>query len=254
MTLVQTLLISSALAFGALAAPSGAALAEVKNIVLVHGANVDGSTWRAVYDRLTADGFKVTVAQMPLTSTEDDIAAVQRSVDVQDGPMLLVGHSYGGVVITEVGRDPAVRGLVYVAAFLPDAGETGGGLLASSPTDFSADKLTVFADGHYLIHEEAFLSVVANGLPEAEAVYVARSQAASHSAILEHPSGPPAWKDTPSWSIVAALDRTISPDLQRRMSARAGATTMTLENGHMLPMTNPDEVAAVIRQAARAAD
>jgi pimeloyl-ACP methyl ester carboxylesterase len=158
----------------------------VKNIVLVHGANVDGSTWRGVYDRLTADDYKVTVVQMPLTSTEDDIAAAQRIIDVQDGPILLVGHSYGGVVISEVGVDPDVRGLVYVAAFQPDVGESGGGLLASTPTAFTSDKLTVFEDGHYLIHEDAFLSVVGNGLPDADAIFVARSQAASHSGILAY--------------------------------------------------------------------
>lgn len=254
MRTLQDLLIRGALALGVAAAASGAARAEVSNIVLVHGANVDGSTWRGVYDRLTAEDYKVTVVQMPLISTEADIAAVRRNVEVQDGPMLLVGHSYGGVVITEAGLDPEVRGLVYVAAFLPDVGETGGELLASSPTGFTPDKLTVFDDGHYLIHEDAFLSVVGNGLSEADAVFVARSQAASHSGILEHPVRSAAWREKPSWSIVATLDRTIAPDLQRRMSERAGATATEIENGHMLPMTNPDEVADVIRQAAEAVE
>ena len=247
-----TLLIYSAVAVGAVTAQSGAAHADVENIVLVHGANVDGSTWRDVYDRLTTDDYKVTVVQMPLTSTEDDIAAAQRIVDIQDGPMLLVGHSYGGVVISEVGMDPDVRGLVYVAAFQPDAGESGGALLASAPSDFTADGLTVFEDGHYLIHEDAFVSVVGNGLSDEDALFVARSQAASSTAILDYEAKSAAWKEKPSWSLIATLDRTIAPDLQRQMSERAGSTVTEIENGHMLPMTSPEEVAAIIRRAAEA--
>jgi pimeloyl-ACP methyl ester carboxylesterase len=249
---MKMLLLSGTVVLGSMITQSGAAHAEVKNIVLVHGANVDGSTWRGVYDRLTAEDYMVSIVQMPLTSTEDDIAAAQRIIDVQDGPMLLVGHSYGGVVISEVGMDPDVRGLVYVAAFQPYAGESGGALLASTPTDFTADKLTVFEDGHYLIHEDAFLSIVGNGLTKEDAVFVARSQAASHSAILAYETQSAAWAKKPSWSIIATLDRTIAPDLQRRMSERAGSTVVDIENGHMLPMTNPDEVADVIRQAAKA--
>ena len=251
---LQSLLLSVALALGFMTLQTGAALADVKYIVLVHGANVDGSTWRDVYDRLTADGYKVTVAQMPLTSTEADIAAVQRIVDIQDGPMLLVGHSYGGVVIGEVGVDPGVKGLVYVAAFQPEVGENGGGLLASAPTGFTSDKLTVFDDGHYLIHEDAFLSVVGNGLSDEDAIFVARLQAASHSAILEYEIRSAAWKEKPSWSVIATFNRTIAPDLQRRMSQRAGSTVEEVENGHMLPMTNPDEVADVIQRAAEAVE
>lgn len=251
---LHSLLISSALALGVMSLTPDASRADVNNIVLVHGANVDGSTWRGVYDRLTADNYKVTVAQMPLTSTEDDIAAVRRIVDVQDGPVLLVGHSYGGVVISEVGLHPDVRGLVYVAAFQPDAGESGGSLLASIPGEFSSDMLTIFEDGHYLIHEDAFLSVVGNGLSNADAIFVARAQAASNSAILEYQTESPAWSEKPSWSVVATLDRTIAPDLQRQMAQRAGSTVFDIENGHMLPMTNPDEVADVIRQAADAVE
>jgi pimeloyl-ACP methyl ester carboxylesterase len=251
MTRLGTLLLSGTIAFGAMTAP---AVADVTNIVLVHGANVDGSTWREVYDRLTAEDYLVSVVQMPLTSTEDDIAAVQRIIDVQEGPMLLVAHSYGGVVISEAGVDPDVRGLVYVAAFLPDAGESGGALLASSPTGFTPDKLTVFDDGHYLIKEDAFLSVVGNGLPKEDAIFVARSQAASNSTILQYQTHAAAWSEKPSWSVIATLDRTIAPDLQRQMSERAGSTIVEIENGHMLPMTNPEEVADVIRQAAEAVE
>lgn len=254
MTHLKALMLSCALALGALTAQPGAALADVNNIVLVHGANVDGSTWRDVYNRLTAQDYKVTIVQMPLTSTEDDIAAVQRIVDSQDGPMLLVGHSYGGMVISEVGGDPNVKGLVYVAAFQPDAGESGGALLASVPTEFTPDKLTVFDDGHYLVNEDAFVSVVGNGLSSEDAIYVARSQAASNTAILDYKARVAAWNEKPSWSAIATLDRTIAPDLQRQMSERAGSTIVDIENGHMLPMTSPDEVADLIRQAAKAVE
>jgi len=169
-------------------------------------------------------------------------------------PIHIVGHSYGGMVISEAGVDPDVRGLVYVAAFLPDVGESGGTLLASAPSDFTSDGLTVFEDGHYLINEDAFLAAVGNGLSDEDAIYVARSQAASNLAILEYETRSAAWAEKPSWSIIATLDRTIAPDLQREMSERAGSTTVEIENGHMLPMTNPDDVADVIRQAADAVD
>lgn len=254
MTPLKALMLSCALNLGALTAQSGAALADVKNIVLVHGANVDGSTWRGVYNRLTAEDYKVTIAQMPLTSTEDDIAAVQRIVDSQDGPMLLVGHSYGGMVISEVGGDPNVKGLVYVAAFQPDAGESGVALMASVPTEFTPDKLRIFDDGHYLVDEDTFVAIVGNGLSRDDAIYVARSQAASNTAILNYQARVAAWNEKPSWSAIATLDRTIAPGLQRQMSERAGSTIVDIENGHMLPMTSPDEVADLIRQAARAVE
>ena len=254
MTNLTSLLLSGTMALGIFTAQSGAALADVQNIVLVHGANVDGSTWRDVYDRLTVEDYYVTVVQMPLTSTEDDIAAVQRIVDAQSGPILLVGHSYGGVVISEVGMDPDVKGLVYIAAFLPDVGESGGALLASIPTAFTSDKLKVFDDSHYLVNEDAFVSIVGNGLSVEDAIFVARSQAASNTAILEYEAKSAAWKEKPSWSAMALLDRTLAPDLQRQMSRRAGSTVVEIENGHMLPMTNPDEVARLIRQAAKALD
>lgn len=254
MNKLSKFLMSGSVALSTLVGQSGVAFADVRNIVLVHGANVDGSTWRDVYDRLTAQNYTVSVAQLPLTSFEDDVAAVQRNLDTLDGPVLLVGHSYGGAVISEVGMNPDVKGLVYVAAFQPEAGESGGGLLASTSTEFTADKLRIFDDGHYLIDEATFLSLVGNGLSEQDAIYVARSQAMSHTGILAHKARAAAWTEKPSWSAIATLDRTISPELQRQMSERARSIVVEIENGHMLPMTNPDEVADVIRQAAEAVD
>ncbi|WP_210275320.1 alpha/beta fold hydrolase [Martelella soudanensis] len=134
---IQTFFLSGSMALGAMMALPGVATADVQNIVLVHGGNVDGSTWREVYDRLIARDFHVTITQLPMTSVEDDVAAVQRSLNIQDGPVLLVGHSYGGVVITEAGIDPDVKGLVYVTAFQPAIGESGGDLLASVASDFT---------------------------------------------------------------------------------------------------------------------
>lgn len=249
---IRSLLLPVAVAFGMLGVQSGAAYANVTNIVLVHGANVDGSTWRSVYDRFTAEDYKVTIAHMPLTSTEDDLAAVQRSIDVQDGPMLLVGHSYGGVVIAEAGADPDVKGLVYVAAFQPDSGESGAALMAPAPGDFTADKITVFVDGHYLIDEDAFISFVGNGMTPEDATFIARSQAASNIVILEYQTREAAWTEKPSWSIIATRDLIITPELQRRMAERARSTIVTVENGHMLPMTNADEAADIIQKAAEA--
>ena len=182
------------------------------------------------------------------------MAAVRNVVDIQDGPVLLAGHSYGGLVIGEVGDDPDVKGLVYVAAFQPDVGETTGELSASVPSDFTSDTIRVFDDGHYLVNEDAWLSFVANGLPEAEALFSARSQASSNLSIFSYQSQTAAWNDKPSWAVIAAEDRTIAPELERQMAERAGSTVVEIDNGHMLPLTNPDEVAAVIRQAAEAVE
>ncbi|WP_018690406.1 alpha/beta hydrolase [Ahrensia kielensis] len=228
--------------------------ADVQNIVLVHGANADGSTWREVYDRLVADDYNVTVAQLPLTSAEDDIAAVRRNLEALDGSVLLVGHSYGGVVITEVGTDPNVKGLVYVAAFQPDEGQSSADLVASVSSDFTPDKLEIFDDGHYLVSIDAFKSLVGNGLSDEDAKFAAQSQAMSNMAILTYEVQVAAWREKPSWTAIATQDRTIAPELQRLMSERAGSTVVEIENGHILPMTSPDAVAQFIRQAAQAVD
>ena len=250
MTNLRTLLLSGSVALGAMMALPGMAAADVHNIVLVHGANVDGTTWREVYDRLTARDFHVTIAQLPMTSVEDDVAAVQRNLDTQDGPVLLVGNSYGGVVITEAGNDPNVKGLVYVAAFQPDTGESGGDLLASVSSAFTPDKLTIFDDGSYLINEDAFVSLVGNGLSDEDALFAARAQAGANTANMAHKIAAAAWREKPSWAAIATEDYVIAPELQRRMAKRAGATVVEIKGGHLLPMANPDAVAELIAQAA----
>ncbi|WP_241557879.1 alpha/beta hydrolase [Falsirhodobacter deserti] len=247
----HSLFLSGSVALGTMIALPGVAAADVQNIVLVHGGNVDGSTWREVYDRLIAQDFNVTISQMPMTSVEDDVAAVQRNLNAQDGPMLLVSHSYGGVIITEAGGDPNVKGLVYVASFQPDTGESANMLLASEPTEFTADKLRIFDDGHFLVREDAFVALNGNGLSDEDARFAARSQPMTNSANLAHEVDVAAWSGKPSWAVIATEDRVIATDLQRRMAKRAGSTVVEIENGHMLPMTSPDEVAEVIAQAAR---
>ncbi|WP_232830604.1 alpha/beta fold hydrolase [Oceanicella sp. SM1341] len=254
MSNLRTLFLAGSVVLGSMMALPGLAAAEVRNIVLVHGGNVDGSTWREVYDRLTAQDFNVTISQLPMTSVEDDVAAVRRNLDAQGGPVLLVSHSYGGVVITEAGSDPEVKGLVYVASFQPDIGESANMLLASEPTEFTPDKLEIFADGHFLVREDAFVALIGNGLSDEDARFVARSQPMANAANLAHEVDAAAWRGKPTWAVIATEDRVIASGLQRRMAERAGSTVVELGTGHMLPMASPDEVAEVIARAARAVE
>ncbi|BBI52961.1 alpha/beta hydrolase [Vreelandella olivaria] len=203
-----------------------------------------------VYDRLTAEGLKVTVTQLPMTSVEDDVTAFSEAW-TQDGPVLLVGHSYGGVVVTEAGIDPDVKGLVYVTAFQPDIGESGGDLLASAASDFTADKLTVSDDGFLLVNDDAFSPWQVTVFQKKMHSF-GKIPSMGQRGNLAHKVTSAAWQDKPSWMTVATEDLLISPELQRRMAERAGSIVIEIKNGHMLPMTSPDEVAEVIAQAAKA--
>jgi pimeloyl-ACP methyl ester carboxylesterase len=238
-----------ALALG-LALPHGAAAAD--NIVLVHGMNMDGSVWRAVYDRLEEAGHHVTIAQMPMTSIEADIAAVRRAIEAQDGPVVLVGHSYGGMVITQAGIAPAVKALVYIAAYQPDVGESLALLNTSVPAALPADAIRMFDDGFYLVDQDAWVADVATGLPEAEARFSAAIQSPVNSAIFGYEAEHAAWRNLPVWSAIAKGDRTTAPELQRQMSERSKATVVELDGGHLLPVSHPDEVVALIEAAAEA--
>jgi pimeloyl-ACP methyl ester carboxylesterase len=245
---------SSALALGiSLLAPS-VAQADVNNVVLVHGMNMTGGLWRTVYDRLVAQDYTVSVAQMPLTSFEADVAAVERVLDLQNGPVVLVGHSYGGFILNEAGMDPDVQALVYVAGFLPQIGESQADLTASVPSHLSMQSLRFFDDGHYLIDPSAWVENVANGMDSTDAWFTARSQVASNSATFGHQAAAAAWMDKPTWSAIATQDRTLAPDLQRQMAERSGATTVEIEGGHMIPITNPDAIVSLITQAAQSVD
>jgi pimeloyl-ACP methyl ester carboxylesterase len=235
-----------------LASPLQAApAAATKNIVLVHGAFADGSGWKAVSDILQADGYKVSIAQLPETSLEDDIAATNRVLDQQDGPTVLVGHSYGGIIITGAGNNAHVVSLVYVAAFQPDVGESLSSLANSKPPASNSIKPT--SDGFLFIDRASFHADFAADLPAAEADFMARSQVPLSVKAAGAPTSNPAWKTKPSYAIVATQDRSINPDLERSMYKRSNAVTIEIPSCHVVYISHPKEVAAVIEKAALAA-
>jgi pimeloyl-ACP methyl ester carboxylesterase len=224
------------------------AVEPVKNIVLVHGFFADGSGWRGVADILTKDGFNVTVVQEPETSFADDVSATQRAVDAAPGQSLLVGHSYGGAVITEVGNHPKVAGLVYVAAFQPDVGESLKSLIQKMPPASEAIKPT--ADGHLYIEPALFHADFAADLPKADAKFMARSQVMPLAQLAGTPVTQAAWKNKPSWAVVSTEDRTVNPSLQRYMASRAGSHVTEIKGSHVAFIAQPTRVANVIEQAA----
>ncbi|MEI9885196.1 MAG: alpha/beta hydrolase [Rhizomicrobium sp.] len=224
--------------------PAGA----VKNIVLVHGAFADGSGWKAVSDILTKDGYNVSIVQPPETSLEDDVAATNRALNALDGPAVLVGHSYGGVIITEAGNNAHVKTLVYVAAFQPDAGESFASLIAKIPPASKAIKPT--PDGFLYVDPALFHADFAADLPAAQAAFMARSQVLPAAKIAGTLVTSPAWKTKPSYAVVATQDRTINPDLERFMYKRSNATTIELRASHCVYVSQPRAVAALIEKAA----
>ena len=245
-------LLACAAALTATAAP--AATAPVRDIVLVHGAFVDGSGWRPVYDILTRDGFRVSIVQEPLTGLDTDVAATRRVIDQQDGPVILVGHSYGGAIITEAGNDPQVAGLVYIAAHAPDTGETESGNGKRYPA-IGRDAITKTADGYTYIDPARYHAEFAADLPAAEAAFEARSQALTAASVFTTPISDPAWKRKPVWYMVAKADHIISPNLERMYAARAHARQTVEVPGasHSVYRSHPQEVAALIEAAARGA-
>jgi pimeloyl-ACP methyl ester carboxylesterase len=234
----------STLAFTAGAAPSGA----IKNVVLVHGSFADGSGWRGVAEILEHDGYHVSVVQHPETSLDDDITAVKRVIAMQDGPVVLVGHSYGGVVVTGAGTDPKVAALVYVAAMLPDEGESAGQLLQSKPSASTA--VTPTADGYLYLDPARFRADFAADLPVAVTRFMALSQVMTNGAAFGAKMTNPAWKTRPSWAIVATEDRAINPELELFMYKRAGARVIEVKSSHAVYISHPKETAALIEQAA----
>jgi len=224
--------------------------AQVKNTVLVHGAFADGSGWRRVYDELTGKGFRVTIVQNPLTSLKDDVEATRRILARQDGPTILVGHSYGGTVITEAGVDEKVAGLVYVSALAPDVGESTGDQFAQipAPPEFVIEP---GADGFAFVNLEKFKLGFANDTSDADAAFLRDSQVPINMAIFGAKLTQAAWRSKPSWFIVATQDNAISPKLLRKQAERIGAETVEIEASHVPFITKPKEVAAVIEKAAR---
>jgi pimeloyl-ACP methyl ester carboxylesterase len=247
MTKIRTILAVAA-ALASLSATSALA-APVKNIVLVHGAFADGSGWKPVADILTKDGYKVSIVQQPMTSLEDDVAATKRILDRQDGPVILVGHSYGGAIITEAGNDSKVTALVYVAAFAPDAGETLGALLQQTPS--ASTGIAPSPDGFLFLNPTVYAADFAADLPKAEAAFMALSQMPVAGKAFGTPIDAPAWKDKPTYAIVATQDRMISPELERSMYRRAKARVTEVKSSHVVFLSHPRAVAKVIEEAAR---
>jgi pimeloyl-ACP methyl ester carboxylesterase len=235
-----------ALSFAALGAQA-ATPAPVRNVVLVHGFFADGSGWRGVADILARDGYHVSIVQQPETSLADDVKATTRVIDAQDGRSILVGHSYGGMVITEAGNHARVAGLVYVAAFQPDAGESLKDLVDRTAP---ATKGIKVADGHLYFDQDLFHADFAADLPAADARFMAQSQVTPALAAASAPVSQAAWKSKPSWAIISTADRTVNPALERFMAARAGSSTVEIDGSHVAFIAHPDQVARVIEQAA----
>jgi pimeloyl-ACP methyl ester carboxylesterase len=232
------------------AAVAPARAAPVKNVVLVHGAFADGSGWRAVADTLGKDGYSVSVVQEPLTSLADDVAATRRVLELQSGPTILVGHSYGGVVITEAGNAPNVVGLVYIAAFIPDNGESALTLLSGAPA--ANNDMRATKDDFLYLDPAAFPADFAADLPAAEANFMAHSQMMLAKAAATATVTKAAWHEKKSWALVATNDHNINPDLERKMAKRAGAETIEVAGSHAVYMSKPEDVAHLIERAAKA--
>jgi pimeloyl-ACP methyl ester carboxylesterase len=225
----------------------------VHNVVLVHGAWANSSSWAKVIPLLQAKGLQVVAVQLPLTSLADDTAATLRAIALQDGPVLLVGHSYGGAVITEAGNDPKVIGLVYVAGFAPNDGEAAGDLGKAFPTPPGLAELRPDARGFLTMTTKGVIENFAQDLPAAESKLLAATQGPTNGASLGGKVTHAAWKTKPSWYVVAEMDRMISPDMERAMAIQMKAKTISLRASHVAMLSHPAEVAQFITDAAAAA-
>jgi pimeloyl-ACP methyl ester carboxylesterase len=222
----------------------------VKNVVLVHGGFVDGSGWQGVYDQLKKDGYNVTIVQNPTTSLADDVAVTKRMLAMQSGPAVLVGHSYGGVVITEAGNDPKVAGLVYIAAFAPDKGESVSALIKNPPPGAPVPPILPPQDGYLFLDRTKFRASFAADVSADEAAFMADSQVPWGLEALNGAITEPAWKTKPSWYLVSTEDRMIPPDAQRAMSKRAGSSVVEVKGSHAVYVSQPRTVADIISKAA----
>ncbi len=224
----------------------------VRNVVLVHGGFVDGSGWQSVYGLLTKDGYNVSIVQNPTLSLAGDAAATRQVIESQDGPVVLVGHSYGGAVITEAGNDPNVAALVYIAAFAPDRGESVNTLIANPPPGAPVPPILPPKDGFLLLDRGKFHAAFAGDLPADQAAFMADSQVPWGVDALGGPITEPAWLSKPSWYLVTTEDRMIPPQAQRAMSERAGSTVIESAASHSVYVSHPAPVATLIEEAASA--
>ena len=221
---------------------------HIKNVVLVHGAFADGSGWRAVADMLKKDGYRVSVAQPPETSYADDQKYTKAAIEAMGGPVVLVGHSYGGSIITEAGNHPNVAALVYIAAFALDEGESCASIEQALPQASKAFKAD--SNGLWWIDEAHFVADFAADIPRDEAEFMAIAQVPISTDAFTHPVTKPAWKHKPTWYMVASEDRSINPDQERMMAKRAKATTVEVKSSHVAYMSHPKETAKLIEEAA----
>ena len=220
-------------------------------IVLVHGGFVDGSGWEGVYRILKMDGYRVSIVQNPTTSLADDVAATKRVIAEQKGPVILVGHSYGGAVITEAGNDPSVEGLVYVTAFAPDRGESVASLIKDPPPGAPVPPILPPTDGFLALDKAKFAASFAADVPAEKADFMANSQVPWGLAALNGAVTEPAWATKPSWYLVATDDRMIPPPAQRAMSKRAGSSVVEAKGSHAIYVSQPEVVAEIIKTAAK---
>jgi pimeloyl-ACP methyl ester carboxylesterase len=225
----------------------------VKNVVLVHGGFVDGYGWQKVYNSLKKDGYTVTIVQNATVNLADDVATTKRAIAALNGPVILVGHSYGGAVITEAGTDPKVAGLVYIAAFALDKGESVSALIKSAPAGAPQPPILPPVDGFLMLDKAKFPASFAGDVNPAEAAFMADSQVPWGVNALDGTITEPAWKSKPSWYLLTTEDRMIPPDAQRLMSKRAGATVVEVKGSHAIYVSQPHAVAQIIEAAAKGA-
>ncbi|MEV8416562.1 alpha/beta hydrolase [Streptomyces niveus] len=223
---------------------------EARNVVLVHGGFVDGSGWKGVYELLRADGYNVSVVQNTTVSLDGDVAATRQVLDAQDGPTVLVGHSYGGAVISEAGNHEKVSALVYITAFAPDKGESVNTLISDPPPGAPVPPILPPDDGFLLLDRDKFAESFAGDLPADEARFMADSQLPWGVEALGGPVANPAWRSRPTFYLVATDDRMIPPPAQRMMAERAGATVTETAGSHSVYVSRPAEVAALVKKAA----
>ena len=226
------------------------ATAALAAVVLVHGGFVDGSGWEDVYKILKKDGYKVSIVQNPTSSLSDDVAATKRILATYDGPVILVGHSYGGAVITEAGNDSRVAGLVYIAAFAPDKGESVASLIKDPPAGAPVPPILPPQDGYLLLDAEKFPASFAADVAPAKAAFMAASQVPWGVAALNGAITQPAWRTKPSWYLITTDDKMIPPPAQHFMSKRAGSTVVEVKGSHAIYVSKPQAVVALIEKAA----
>jgi pimeloyl-ACP methyl ester carboxylesterase len=241
-----TLLLEKTLKVAAAAAPSG-----IKNVVLVHGAFADGSGWEAVAKILEKDGYTVSVAQPPETSYAEDVKYTKAAIDAMGGSVVLVGHSYGGSIITEAGNDPNVSALVYIAAFALDEGDSCASIEQALPQASKAFKSD--SNGNWWIDKEQFAADFAADVPPSVSRFMAVSQVPISTDSFTHKATSPAWKSKPTWYMVATADRSINPDQERMMAKRANAKTVEVNSSHVAYLSHPKETAKLIEEAATSA-